>query len=115
MKLDEVLTECTNTVDAWRQTEFDNIDQTSSLMKDMALVLYELARHKDKYKKLWNAKCYFLINEEGRTGTAAEKVANEEVPELDTLRLIMKVGKDCLDVMRSQISYLKTDQLNTNK
>lgn len=110
MELQEVLDECTKTVHAWQETQFEDIAQTSGLMKDMAIILYELARHKGLYKMQWNARCYKLTKEEGKTGTAAEKIANEEIPQLDTLILIMKVGKDALDVMRSQISYLKTDQ-----
>lgn len=105
MDLKEALEECTNTIQAYRETQFEDISQTTGLMKDMAIILYELARHKTKYKQLWNGECFSL---RGETSNAmAEKGAHAKYPELDMLRQVIRAGGNVLDAMRSQISFLK--------
>ena len=107
MTLQEALEECTNTVHTWKETPFDDINQTAELMKDMAVIIYELTRHKVKFKEQWNAKCFEL--REDLSNAAAEKVANKEYPELDKIRQVIRAANNVLDSLRSQVSLLKNE------
>jgi hypothetical protein len=108
MNLDEVLKECTNTIHAWKETPFDNLDQNAELMKDLAIIIYELTRHKVKFKEQWNAKCFELRDE--MSNAAAEKIASKDYPELDMIRQVIRAGNNVLDCIRSQVSLLKQER-----
>ena len=41
---------------------------------------------------------------------AAEREANIDVPELDTIRQVIRAGNNVLDSIRSQVSLLKTEK-----
>lgn len=110
--LTEALEEYNNTVQAWKETPFDDISQTSELMKDLVIIKDFLVKEKIGYKKSWSSKWfkYHSSKEKGGYGmssTAAEKLASHNVPELDQLRQIIRSGNDMIDIMRSQVSLLK--------
>ena len=109
MELKEVLNEYTKTVQTYKETPFDDKIQTAELMKDMAIILSALTSYKVKNKIDWDGKCFNLVKE-GMTGTAAEKIANQEFPDLDMLRQLLKAGNNILDTMRSHVSLLKSEQ-----
>jgi len=109
MDLKEVLTEYLKNVESYKATPFENKIQTAELMKDMAIILSDLTNYKVKTKKLWDGKCFNLVKE-GMTGTAAEKIANQEYPDLDMLRQILRAGNNILDTMRSHVSLLKSEK-----
>lgn len=108
MKLEDTLKETTQIIQTWKETPFDDLNQSAELMKDMAIVLYELTRHKVKFKKDWNAKCFSLRDD--MSVAAAEREANISVPELDTIRQVIRAGNNILDSIRSQVSLLKTER-----
>lgn len=112
MNLIEVLEEYNKVVQTWKETPFDDLHQTSELMKDMSIIKDSLVKHKIDYKKQWSAKWfyYFKSKEKGGLGmsnAAAEKLATHNVPEVDQIRYIINSGSDMLGVMRSQVSVLK--------
>jgi len=109
MKLNEVLEEYSKTVQAYKETPFEDKNQTAELMKDMSIILSALTSYKVKSKKDWDGKCFNLVKE-GMTGTAAEKIANQEFPDLDMLRQLLKAGNNILDTMRSHVSLLKSEK-----
>lgn len=107
MTLQETLEELTKSIHEYRETPFDQVHQIAEIMKDVAILLYDLTRHKVKYKGDWNKVCF-----ENRelSVAAAEREANNKVPELDMIRQVMRAGNNTLDTIRSHVSLLKKEQ-----
>ena len=108
MKLGDVLKEYLSTVQTWKETPFNDLNQTAELMKDMAIILSELTVHKVKFKKVWNGKVFSLRDE--MSNAAAERTADTEFPELDQIRQVIRAGGNVLDAMRSTVSLLKSEK-----
>lgn len=107
MDLQETLEELTKSIHSYRETPFDELHQIAEIMKDIAILLYDLTRHKVKYKKNWNQVCF---ENRDMSVAAAEREANIKVPELDLIRQVMRAGNNALDTIRSHVSLLKAEK-----
>ena len=105
MNLKEALSEYYKTVDNYNQCDFTDGMNIVSLMKDLSVILSFLAHQKSIYHDKWVG-----VTLEESSVAAGERKANKEVPELYHLRVILNTGYRILDTMRSNISYLKSEQ-----
>jgi len=83
-------------------------------MKDMSSILFYLTTEQVKAHELWNKKMY-LGTQAGSSVAAQTIICDKEVPELYMLRKIIHAGYKELEVMRSSLSYLKSERVNTNE
>lgn len=104
----DALQEYRNIVTSWKETPFDELNQSAELMKDMAIVLSDLTMHKIEFKKQWNA--HIFKRPPGESIASAERAADNAVPELAELREIIRAGNNILDAIRSQVSLLKSEK-----
>ena len=91
-------------VDTYDSLEWNDGKEVSALMKDLGIVLSHLEFLRSNYHKAWTAVCH-----SEKTVAAGEREADLQVPELYLLRRVMTAGYRVLDVMRSNISYIKKE------
>lgn len=106
MILEETLSHFDLLIINYKATSFDDSRNTCELMKDLAVILCQMELHRDLAYKKWTG---VVFNSSEGSNAANERIADQKVPELYLLRHIMKGGYTTLDVMRSQISYLKKE------
>lgn len=106
MNLSDALNRYNTIVDTYDSLSFDDKIATAELMKDMAVTLSYLTMNRIDMQRNWNREVFLFQG----TNAAAERFADEKVPELYKLRRIHEAGKAILDTMRSQISLLKQEQ-----
>lgn len=105
MDLKEGLKNYTKIVESYGNTDFTDGMTILSLMKDLSVILSFLSHQKSIYHNKWIG-----ITLEENSVAAGERKANKEVPELYHLRIIINTGYKVLDTMRSNLSYLKSEQ-----
>lgn len=105
MQLKEALKEYYTTVENYNKCSFTDGLTIISLMKDLSVILSFLAHQKSLFHDKWIG-----VTLEENSVAAGERKANKEVPELYHLRVILNTGYKILDTMRSNISYLKSEQ-----
>lgn len=97
-------------VSSYYKTTNPTGEQLTVWMKDMASILFYLTTEQIKAHVKWNS----LMYNRGNASVASQTViANEQVPELYQLRKIIHAGYKELDVLRSSLSYLKSEKTNT--
>lgn len=83
------------------------------MMRRLSANLAYLQGERAKYHEQWQA-VVFRLTENGKAVNRAENEAHVTVKELYLLRRIMQGGYSELDVMRSQLSWLKKEMDNLN-
>ena len=84
-------------------------EQLTTWMKDISSILFYLTTEQVKAHEKWNGLMY---NREGESVAGQTIKCDEQVPELYMLRKIIHAGYKELDVMRSSLSYLKSEKVN---
>ncbi len=84
-------------------------DQLVSWMNEMSPILSYLTTKQVQYYKTWNHKMY--MGTKGGASVASMKViCDDDVPELYQLRKIIAAHNNDLQIMRSELSYLKQER-----
>lgn len=108
MNLQEALTEFNVIRDTYKSLDYTERHKTAMLMKNMAICQSYLTSQRIEAKEKWTSIVF--MESKDKSNAAAEKIADQKVPELYQLRLIQKDAQTLIDTMRSQISLLKQEQ-----
>lgn len=97
--------------DMGEELVFDDIQELSTIMKNLSSDLFFLEKHRDDASRKYNQILFANTNSpHNMSVNKAEILANEQCPELYMLRRIMTSGYKCLDSVRSHISALKQEK-----
>ncbi len=83
------------------------------LGRSLSAHLFFLEKYRSDAHKRFQARVKSL-KDEGWKVNAAENEANVEIPELYELRRFMESAEKVLGMIRSELSWLKTEMQNTN-
>lgn len=83
------------------------------MARTLAANLFYLEKHRSEIFKRYEGQKYMLINS-GMAVNKAENKANFMIPEMYMIRRVMDGAYKNLELMRSELSWLKTEMNNTN-
>lgn len=84
-----------------------------TMSRNLASNLFFLEKFRAEKHKYFEATVYSLVGQ-GNKVNAATNEANVKIPELYMLRRIMTAAYKTLDIMRSELSYLKQEKHNAD-
>jgi hypothetical protein len=99
-------------IDTYRGTEPTDGNTLLALAQEISTLLYYLAEEKTRYHDNWQRYLYALITEQKMNVNRADNAAHIAYPQLYQLRYIIRAGNEVLNIIRSQVSYLKAE-MNT--
>ena len=98
----------------YRETPESDGQTLLQIAQQMSSILYFISEEKTRKHKAFQQTLYDLITHEKMNVNRAENYANVLHPELYQLRYILRAGYEILNIIRSQVSYLKQELINTN-
>jgi len=107
--LDKVLLRLNVIIQEYNEIKNPHGDQLVEWMKNLSAILYYLTTKQVEYHETWNKKMY-MGTQAGASVAAQTIICDKEVPELYMLRKIIAAANRNLDVMRSSLSYLKSER-----
>lgn len=89
-------------------------DKLSYLIQKITGSLYYLETVRSETHKRYEASVFNLVKD-GNSVARAINETNVNIPEMYQLRRIMDGGYRIVDAIRTNISYLKSERINTNQ
>lgn len=105
--------EITKIIDDYNAHDNHPPQEILNMAKNLASRIFYMEKHRAAAHKDFEAVIYELK----RKGIAINNATNEaniRVPEMYELRRFMESAKGVLEIMRSQVSWLKTEMQHTN-
>lgn len=105
--LEDILIEIQDTIENYQNMKLKLVADQSNYLRILTTNLAQLETYRADYYDKWLDE-YFL--QKGNfSNAAAEKVADNKVSELHTIRMIMRGGYKVCDAIRSTISIYKKE------
>lgn len=101
-------------VQKYYKTPLTDGEGLNKCLQKITAILYYLESLRSDVHDLWQSRVYELTNKEDLAVNRAENTAHKEIPEMYRLRHVMTAGYKITDAIRSNISYLKQEKLNSN-
>ena len=99
-------------IDWYETADLSHIEEINKALKALCSHLYHLeverALYHDKFQNI-----IYNLTKKSMTVSRAENEAHIEVPEMYMLRRVMNAAYRCADSMRTNISFMKSEQNNT--
>lgn len=111
--MQEVIDKITVIIEDYNSTTGHHPEGLLDMARTLAANLFFLEKHRAEVHKKYEGFKHTLINGGSPIGKAENK-ANFTHPEMYMLRRIMEAGYKNLDIMRSEISWLRAEMNNTN-
>jgi len=97
-------------IEAYNDTAPNDGHALNEILKKIAVTLCYLEKPRTEYKLKFERKIYELTKDKKHTVSRAVNIAEVEVPELYLLRRIMDSAYRVCDVIRTNISFLKSEK-----
>jgi hypothetical protein len=112
MKLEENIEKLNKLIEQYQNTSLADGNTLIYLAQQIAGILYWLSEEKTKQHTNFEKHVYVLTTEQKLNVNRATNLAEVLYPNLYKLRYIIKAGYSILDIIRTQISYLKNEMIN---
>lgn len=99
-------------IQAYEDTSLNDGEALNELLQKINVTLFYLEKERASFKKQYENRIFELTTDKKMTVARAVNFAEVEVPELYLLRRIMDSGYRCSDVIRTNISFLKSEKRN---
>ena len=100
-------------VQKYYNTPLEDGEALNLCLQKITALLYYLETLRSEVHSQWQAKVYDLTKE-GESVARSENTAHVDIPQMYQLRHIMTAGYRIADAIRTHISYLKQEKLNSN-
>jgi hypothetical protein len=111
--MEEILEQITTIIEDYNNTQNHNPEGLIDLGKNLSANLFYLEKYRAEYFKKHEGQKHLLINGPDKWNVnKAENRANFLYPQLYQLRRIMTSAYKVLDMIRSELSYIKTEMNN---
>ena len=100
-------------IDTYQSTEKSDGNTLVGIAQDISITLYWLSEEKTKKHDDFEKYVFSLTTDKNMTVSRAINAAEVKHPDLYRLRYIIRAGYSILDIIRTQISYLKAEIHNT--
>jgi len=112
--MNEILDKITTIIEDYNSSDGHHPEGLLNMARTLAANLFFLEKHRANIQKKFEGQKYLLINNDGMPVSKAENVCNFRYPEMYMLRRVMEAGYKNLDIMRSEVSWLRAEMNNTN-
>jgi len=109
-KFESSLLELHDHIDTYQTNDNLNGDNIMYLLRKISSITYYLESERGLFYKKWNARM-FELTKKGMSVAKAKIQVDNEVPELNLLRLTTKSSNNVMDAMRTHLSGLKSEFL----
>ena len=99
-------------VETYRATQPSDGNTLLALAQEISSLLYFLSEEKTRYHDNWQRYVYELTTTQKMNVNRAENAAHKAYPQLYRLRYIIRAGNEIVNIIRSQVSYLKNEMNN---
>jgi hypothetical protein len=110
--MEKALEHLTKNIQEYRSMEVLEGNRLNVLLQQITGTLFYLEGKRSDYYQAWTANVNSLILE-GNSVARSTTQADEYIPELYMLRKIMSSAYEVVGAIRSNISWLKTERINT--
>lgn len=100
------LNECIMT---YRDTNPSDGNSLLAIAQEISTLLYFLSEEKTRQHDNWQRCVYDMTTNKGMNVNRAENAAYVMYPQLYHLRYIIRAGNEVLNIIRSQVSFLKAE------
>jgi hypothetical protein len=96
-------------IENYRDTDPNDGNTLLAIAQEVTALLYYLAEEKTRYHDNWQKYVFELTTTQKMNVNRAENSAHVEYPQLYQLRYIIRAGNEVVNIIRSQVSYLKSE------
>lgn len=100
-------------IDTYQSTQKSDGNTLVGIAQELSVTLYWLSEEKTKEHDNFEKYVFSLTTDKKMTVNRAINAAEVAYPNLYRLRYIIRAGYSVLDIIRTQISYLKAEIHNT--
>ena len=109
--LERALNHITDYIKKYRETEPNDGESLTAILKQITATLFYLEKERAKYHSTFQNTINKLVLN-GDSVSRAENTAHVQVPEMYLLRRVMDSAYTCTDAIRTQISWIKSGLVN---
>jgi hypothetical protein len=110
--LNEKLEQLNTLIETYHGTPSSDGTTLVSLAQEISAVLYYLSEEKSKEHDNWQRCVNYKVKDLKMNVNRAENDAHVAFPMLYRLRYVIRAGYSVLDIIRTQVSYLKSEMNN---
>lgn len=106
-----------NAITDWRIANYKDRSHDPGLLHRQLIIfdyIDSLQRHQNEKQRLWNALFAEQISK-GETASASERLCDVTIPEANELRRRIRTATKVGEAIRSELSYLKSEQQNLER
>ena len=100
-------------IDTYHATEKSDGNTLVELAQNISVYLFYLSEQKTQYHDKYQKRLHQLITQEKMNVNRAQNQCEVEIPELYRLRYFIRSGYEILNIIRTQVSYLKHEATHT--
>ena len=113
MELTKHIKQLNDLIETYQSTPESDGGTLLALAQQISVSLYWLSEEKTREHKNFETYVFQLTTKEKMNVNRAINAAEVAFPNLYRLRYILRAGYSILDIIRSQVSYLKSERINT--
>jgi len=110
--LNEKLEQLNTMIETYQGTPSSDGNTLVELAQNISAVLYYLSEEKSKEHDNWQRAVNHMVRDLKMNVNRAENDAHVAFPMLYRLRYVIRAGYSVLDIIRTQVSYLKSEMNN---
>jgi hypothetical protein len=100
-------------IDTYHATPLSDGGTLVELAQNISVYLFFLSEQKTMYHDKYQKRLHQLVTQEKMNVNRAQNQCEVEVPELYRLRYFIRSGYEILNIIRTQVSYLKHESHQT--